>query len=191
MRVGGGLCVCFDTCCLQCCCCGFIQKEAFFDIISDKRKGMSLHIYWFWSFFVSSHRSEFNSTAAHIWSALRQACAALRDQRNQQLLNLRLARDCSFHTNHDYCHSLPLQPTSSYPFCSSLTTSFHLLTHAASTSTMYLQDLKWTEQLLSVMLILQIMIKSWSSFFRLPSHPACSGELTAVTNLCFIISWPV
>lgn len=66
-------------------------------------------------------------SCTHLKRCLCQAGTALLDQGSAQLLNLCLTRNCSFQTNHDYCHCLPLQPTSSYPFCSSLTTSFHLL----------------------------------------------------------------
>lgn len=112
-------CVYFDTCCLNAT--GTIlsprsRLSLILLVLREKARHsayLSVLMHLCCSFL---SRSEFNNTAAHIWSARCQACAALLDRGNEPPLNLRLTRNCSFHTNNDHCHRLPLQPTSFPPF---------------------------------------------------------------------------
>lgn len=169
VSVCGSVCVCVCALWHLLSQCDFIQKEAFFGIISDKRKGVSLHFNWFWCCFVAFPLADLNSTAQlhtseapcvkraqHSWINATSNCWIC-VERDITVFTLLMITATVFPSAHLFL-----------PLCSSLTASFHHTRSLHIHNVQYLQDLIWTEQLLSVMLILQIMIKRWSSSFPPP-----------------------
>lgn len=171
---------------------GFIQKEAFFGIINDKRKGMSLHIYWFWCCFVAFPLADQNSTAQLHTSE------APRVKRAQHSW-ISAASNCWTCVSQEIAVFTLIMITatvfpSSPPLLTPLLITDNLLS-SAHTRSLHIHNVFTRPEMNRAIIISHVnsadndqkLVFLLSAF----SHPAWSGELTAVTNLCFIISWPV